>query len=196
MGNDDKSKRIAIKTLQSLGITESKINEGFNEYEITYDNNNAGGKKIKKGTKVKVKARNPEEANKNAAKKLGVGDYWSMLKKQGRIKKVSESKHTVESVIQEEVGKLLGEVNSPELRRELAERLTTELEFNTINESVVLEATGFDAKALMKLIKDDKFLKHIFKTKYKSTPITQALVDIWKNYIQGDNDLEKQYKLA
>ena len=84
------------------GVDES-VTEGkkSTDWEVTYDNNNIGGKKIKKGTTVKVKARNSEEAHKKAAKKLGVGDSYMALK--GRAKRLGES---VNEAQKENVGNL------------------------------------------------------------------------------------------
>ena len=86
--------RLIDGTQLQTNVYDHHIGESVNEakstdWEVTYDSNNVAGKKIKKGTKIKVKARNSEEAHKKAAKSLGLGDYYQALK--GKTKKLGES---------------------------------------------------------------------------------------------------------
>ena len=90
--------------------------------------------------------------------------------------------------------KIMSPIYSPTFAKKVIDYVKNNNVKESVNEQLIKEATGFDAKALVKLIKGDKFLSHIYKTKYRGTQITQSLIDIWKTYIQGDNDLEKQYK--
>jgi hypothetical protein len=82
-----------LKKIMGESVNEAKSTD----WEVTYDANNIAGKKIKKGTKVKVKARNSEEAHKKAAKSLGLADYYHALK--GKTKKLGESKITEASKV-------------------------------------------------------------------------------------------------
>ena len=89
-GVKDTAEQLGYTMVGEVEDANTTLNEKKStDWEVTYDNNNIGGKKIKKGTKVKVKARNSEEAHKKAAKSLGLGDSYMALK--GRAKRLGES---------------------------------------------------------------------------------------------------------
>ena len=101
-GVKDTAEQLGYTMVGEVEDANTTLNEKKStDWEVTYDNNNIGGKKIKKGTKVKVKARNSEEAHKKAAKSLGLGDSYMALK--GIAKRLGES---VNEAQRENVGNL------------------------------------------------------------------------------------------